>query len=300
MVDLNEVMLFVKVVEAGSFTAAAKRMGLPKTTVSRRIAHLEEDLGARLLHRTTRSLGLTGAGQEYYEQCSEALAGFEAANRHLAGIQEVPTGTIRVSAPADAPGYFLSDLVADFLAAHERVKVELVLTDERIDLVRERIDLSFRMGQLEDSTLVARRLATGSRILCAAPSYLASAGEPPRAPNDLRKHACIVHGSSVEGVNWILHGPKGRSVVPIVPRLAVNSMTFAVKAAVAGLGIAIVPAPMVAADLDAGRLEQVLGNYRLPATGIYIVYPSRRHLSAATRAFIAFAAERVGGVKRQD
>jgi len=296
MVDLNEIAIFLRVVEAGSFTAAAKLLRLPKTTVSRRVAHLEETLATRLLHRTTRSLSLTEAGRRYHAKCSGALAAVEAANRDLSDTRDIPSGVIRVSAPADTTDHFLPDLVADFLAANERIKVELLLTDERIDLIRERIDLSFRMGQLDDSSLVARKLGSGGRVLCASPAYLEANGSP-RAPRDLKDHACIVHGASVEGVRWSLRGPKGRAVVPIGSRLAANSMTFAVKAAVAGLGIAMVPAPMIAAEVGAGRLSIVLPDWQPPASGIYIVYPSRRHLSPATRAFIAFAAERVAAAR---
>jgi DNA-binding transcriptional LysR family regulator len=297
MVDLNEVALFVKVVDTGSFTAAARLLGLPKTTVSRKIAHLEEALGTRLLHRTTRSLSPTEAGRQYYGECSAGLAAFEEANRRIAGAQQVPSGTVRISAPADTANYFVSDIVGEFLAAHDRVRVELVLTDERLDLVRERIDVAFRMGQLADSALVARKLGSGSRILCASPAYLAVAGTP-KVPTDLKAHACIVHGASVDGVSWTLRGPRGRSVVPVSARLAVNSMAFALKAAVAGLGVAMLPKPMAASDLRFGRLRTVLEDYELPATGIHLVYPSRRHLSAATKALIDFAAKRVPEEKR--
>jgi DNA-binding transcriptional LysR family regulator len=291
MVDLNDVALFLTVVETGGFSSAARALRVPKATVSRKIANLEAALGIRLLHRTTRSIGLTDAGQRYYRDCHGPVADVAKATRSLKETQGVPSGTIRVSAPVDAASFFLSDLITGFARASPAVGVELLLTDERLNLVEARVDVAFRTGTLKDSTLIARKLGGGQRLICASPAYLESAGTP-RSPADLGRHATIVHGDTLEGATWTLSGPKGRVVVRLNPRLAVNSMAFALKAAVAGLGLALLPGAVASTALREGRLKPVLDAWRPPAGGMHLVYPSNRNLSAATRAFIDFVIER--------
>src|SRR5216684_2854264 len=178
MLDLNDIVVFARVVEAGSFTAAARLLGMPKTTVSRRIAALERAVGVRLVQRTTRSLNMTDAGRLYYEQSSQALRTIEDANLRLAEARAEPSGTIRISAPVGFGGHFLTSAAFDFLAAYPKTKVELHLTDDTLNLVGNRIDLAFRTGLLPDSTLIARKLASTHRILCASPDYLARRGVP--------------------------------------------------------------------------------------------------------------------------
>ena len=295
--DLNQVSVFVEVVKSGSFTAAARTLHMPKTTVSRRVAGLEASLGVRLLNRTTRSLSLTDAGQRYYAACRHGVTAIEAANRLAAGAQEVPTGTIRLSAPAE--DFFLSDAVADFLALHKRVSVEIVLTDDRLDLIDERIDIAFRGGQLDDSSLIARKLASGSFVVCASAGYLQAAGRPETLA-DLKRHACIVHGKSLVNATWSLQGPGGAVQVRLNGRLAANSLMFALRAAVAGLGLVLLPDGIAAPEIAAGRLERVLPDWETARGGLYVVYPSNRHQPAAVRAFVDFIVERglAGGRRR--
>lgn len=287
MVDLNDVALFLKVVDSGGFSAAARALGLPKATVSRRVASLEDALGVRLLQRTTRSISLTDAGRRYQQDCGRALAAVEEATQRLSGTQAVPSGTIRISAPADAANFFVADTITGFARAYPGVSIELILTDERLNLIEERIDVAFRTGRLKDSSLIARTLGRGQRLICASPAYLDEAGMP-RSPADLGRHAAIVHGATVEGATWTLVGPKGKAVVRLNVRLAADSMAFVLKAAVAGLGLALIPESIAAADLRTGRLKPVLDAWRPPAGGMHLVYPSNRNLSAATRAFIDF------------
>src|SRR5260370_35156880 len=181
MLDLNDIMVFARVVEAGSFTAAARLLGMPKTTVSRRIAALGGEVGVRLVQRTNRSLNLTDAGRLYYEQSSQALRTIEDANLRLAEARAEPSGTIRISAPVGFGGFFLTSAVFDFLAAYPKTKVELHLTDDTLNLVGNRIDLAFRTGILPDSTLIARKLGSTHRILCASPGLPRS----PRCPGSV-------------------------------------------------------------------------------------------------------------------
>src|SRR6266436_2631316 len=280
MLDLNDIVVFARVVEAGSFTAAARLLGMPKTTVSRRIAALEREVGVRLIQRTTRSLNMTDAGRLYYEQSSQALRTIEDANLRLAEARAEPSGTIRISAPAGFAGHFLTSAVFDFLAAYPKTRVELHLTDDTLNLVGNRIDLAFRTGILPDSTLIARKLASTHRILCASPDYLA-------------RHHCVIAGPSTGGAQWVLDGPHGQETVAVSGRFAANEMQAGVAAAIAGYGIAQLPYHVAEASVRDGRLRRVLGGYTTPVGGLYAVYPSSRHVSPLVKAFIELAAERL-------
>jgi DNA-binding transcriptional LysR family regulator len=285
MAHLDDVAVFVSVVEQGSFANAARRLKLPPTTVSRRVRQLEEGLGVRLLHRTTRSLALTEAGRRYFEACSVGLGQIAEADRTARDTQSEPSGTVRISAPVTFGVEFFSSIVADFLARNPRVKAEILLSDERLDLVRARVDVALRAGALPDSSFVARKVGSGRRIFCAGPAYLARRGAP-TVPEDLKHHDCIVSGDSTDGASWTFKSPDGPETVPVTGRLAVNVISLAVAAAVAGLGIAQVPEGLAISDVRAGRLVQVLDPFVVDRTGLYLVFPSSRQMSAAVRAFI--------------
>lgn len=289
-VDLNDIPIFLKVVDAGSFTAAARDLGAPKTTVSRRVARLERAVGVRLINRTTRSLSLTDAGRRYYQTCKEGLAVFEEANRQTAEVQQEPTGTIRVSGPADTR--FLSDIIADFMMLYPKVSVEIILTDEQVNLVEEGIDIAIRAGQLSDSSLIARKIAPSLRAFVASPAYLERAGIP-GTPDDLANHDCIIFGRTIEGATWPVHRQSGPDILPVSGRIAANTMQFVVRAAVAGLGIALIPSPLAARDVRAGRLRNILTGYEPPHGALYAVFPSSRLMPAAVRAFADFVADRM-------
>ncbi|TIO06413.1 LysR family transcriptional regulator [Mesorhizobium sp.] len=292
MIDLNDIVVFTRVVEAGSFTAAARLLAMPKTTVSRRIAALEREVGVRLLQRTTRSLNMTDAGRLYYEQSSQALRTLEDANLRLAEARAEPSGTIRISAPVGFSGYFLTQAVVDFLAMFPKTKVELRLTDDKLNLVEDGIDLAFRTGVLQDSTLIARKLGSTHRLLCASPDYLARHGVP-EAPADLTGHQCVIAGSSTSGAHWLLDGPHGQETVTVAGRFAANEMQAVVAAAAAGFGIAQLPHSIAETLIYERRLQHVLKDYATPAGGLYVLYPSSRHLSPLVKAFIELAAERI-------
>jgi DNA-binding transcriptional LysR family regulator len=292
MLDLNDIVVFARLVEAGSFTAAARLLGMPKTTVSRRIAALEREVGVRLVQRTTRSLNMTDAGRLYYEQSSQALRAIEDANVRLAEARAEPSGTIRISAPVGFAGHFLSRAAFDFLAAYPKTKIELHLTDDTLNLVVNRIDLAFRTGRLPDSTLVARKLGATHRILCASPEYLARHGVP-LAAADLARHDCVIAGPSTDKAHWVLDGPRGQETVEVSGRFSANEMRAVVGAAVAGYGIAQLPYQAAEASIGDGRLRHVLGDYTTPVGGLYAVYPSSRHVSPLVKAFIELAAERL-------
>ncbi|MBB4289861.1 DNA-binding transcriptional LysR family regulator [Rhizobium leguminosarum] len=291
MLDLNDIMIFARVIEAGSFTAAARLLGMPKTTVSRRIATLERELGVRLLQRTTRSLNLTDAGRLYYEESSQALRTIEGANLRLAEARAEPAGTIRISAPVGFGGPFLQEAIFDFLSTYPKTRVELRLTDDRLNLVENGIDLAFRTGILEDSTLIARKLGSTHRILCASPEYIARCGTPDH-PADLTRHDCVIAGQSAH-TPWLLEGPHGRETVSVSGRFAANEMQAVMAAAIAGYGIAQLPYRVGQTCIKDGRLCRVLDGYATPVGGLYVVYPSSRHLPPLVKSFIELAASRL-------
>ncbi|ANK86204.1 LysR family transcriptional regulator protein [Rhizobium sp. N1314] len=292
MLDLNDIVVFARVVEAGSFTAAARLLAMPKTTVSRRIAALEREVGVRLLQRTTRSLRLTHAGRLYYEESSEALRTLEQANLRLAEARAEPAGTIRISAPVGFGDHFLAAAIVDFLAAYPKTKVELRLTDDRLNLIENGIDLAFRTGILEDSTLIARKLGSAYRILCASPDYLARCGTPGR-PADLTGHDCVIAGPSAANVPWVLESADIREIVTVSGRFAANEMQAVMAAAIAGYGIAQLPHGLAEACIADGRLRRVLDDYTTPTGGLHVVYPNSQHLSPLVKAFINLAATRL-------
>src|SRR5258706_13974357 len=299
MLDLNDIMVFARVIEAGCFPVAASLVGLPKAMVSRRIAGLEREVGVQLVQRTTRSLNMTDAGRLYYEQSSQALRTIENANLRLAEARAEPSGTIRISAPVGFGGHFLASAAFDFLAAYPKTKVELHLTDETLNLVGNRIDLAFRTGILPDSALIARKLGSTHRILCASPDYLAHRGVPV-ASADLARHHWGIAGPSTGSARWVLEGPRGQETVAVSGRFAANEMQAVIAAAIAGYGIAQMPYQAAEASIRDGRLRHVLDEYTTPVGGLYAVYPSSRQVSPLVKAFIELAAERLAAIGTSD
>jgi DNA-binding transcriptional LysR family regulator len=281
--DLNEILVFARVVQTGSFTAAAAALGMPKSSVSRKVSELEERLKSRLLQRTTRTLSLTDVGRTYYEYCMRIVAEVEEAERAVSRLQDTPRGPLRVTAPLNFS--FFGPIVAGFLKRYPEVQLELVCTDRVVDLVEERFDVGIRAGKLADSTLIARSLGHAPRLLVASPGYLKKRGRP-RVPEDLTKHDCMLFGANRERPVLRLEAD-GRGVELDVPvRFVVNDTDMLHAAAVAGLGIALVPVFRCCKDLENRRLERVLPEWNAPLTPIQAVYPSTRHLSPKVKSFV--------------
>lgn len=287
MIDLNEMMVFAHVAREGSFTAAARSLGIPKSTVSRRVVSLEERLGARLLHRTTRKINLTEAGAVYYERCRQILTDVLEADRHVAHLQEEPRGLLRLSAPTLVGEAFLTRIVLQYMERFPEVSVDMVLGGNLVDLVTEGFDLAVRVGELQDSSLVVRKLGQVSSYLCATPEYLEEHGYPEH-PSDLQKHACIVFGADRVGATWSFIKDRNTLSVPVTSRLMVNSMAAARDAALASMGIARLPAFLCADLVREGKLRVVLCGWNKGGVAIQAVYPSRRHLSCKVRSFLDF------------
>lgn len=294
MLDLNDIALFVQVVRSGSFAEAARRLGMPPNTVSRRVQQLEAQLDTRLLQRSTRKLTLTHAGQAFHERCVGAVDGLiEAGHELMTGSQE-PSGLVRIAATADFFDFFPMEWVADFLAAHPRVRLDFVLSDARADLIAERIDIAFRGGPLQDSGYVGRQLfSAGSEGLVASPAYIAARGMPGTL-QDLVNHDCVSFAHPSGFTTWRLTGPEGvEEEVQIASRFSGNTAQALRKATVAGLGIALLPPTLAILDLQAGRLVRVLPHFQRPGFGLHVLYPSRQHLPLAVSAFIELVMEKL-------
>ncbi|WP_437683543.1 LysR family transcriptional regulator [Sorangium sp. So ce131] len=297
--DLNEAAVFTRVVQAGSFTRAARELGMPKSTVSRKVAELEARLGAQLLRRTTRKLSLTDVGAVYFERCARVVAELEDADRIAAQSQAGPRGRLRISAP---PNFgFLGGALADYLRVHPEVSVELVCTDRMVDLVAEGFDAALRFGVPSDTSLVARRVGVLPRYLVAAPAYLARRGAP-RAPADLADHdALVFHGArpgEPPGARWVLHRGPRRAEVHVTPRAIANSLDALHHLALAGLGLAMLPALRCERDLGEGRLARVLEEWSPVDAALYVVYPGTRHLSPKVKVFLDLVRERMAPLLR--
>jgi DNA-binding transcriptional LysR family regulator len=275
--DLNRVSVFVRVVDSGSFTAAAAALGLPKSSVSRSVARLEQELGVRLLQRTTRTLHLTDAGHAYYDRVSRALGGLEEAQAAVSDMQATPRGLVRVTAPIDLGVSMISGLVARFVRQHPEIHVELVLTGRFLNLVDEGIDLAVRAGKLDDSSLVARKVGTLEARLLASPAYLKRRGAP-RTVADLARQDCVLFRGRRGEASWELAGPKGIERVDVSGTVSADDLAFVRQLLLAGVGIGLVPWTTCAEDIDRGRLVRVLPEYASPGGPLHIVYPSTRYV----------------------
>ncbi|WP_054784094.1 LysR family transcriptional regulator [Pseudovibrio denitrificans] len=264
MADLNAIAAFVAVADAGTFSSGAAAIGIPKGSISRKISILEESLGVRLFHRTTRKVTLTDIGRSFYERCKRGVDELSAATQLIDESTATPSGILRVAAPAAFADGVFSDVIAMYLARYPKTRVELMLSDEFLDLIEERIDLAFRFGELQDSSLIARKLSTTHRILCASPKLLEALGEP-KSLDDLVEYPSIVHGSTLSQSSWRLVDKKGREhIARHKPRLAAQSISMAASAATLGIGVALLPGKAVETALETGELQHILPNYATP------------------------------------
>ncbi len=292
MIDLNDMRMFAQVVEAGSFTAAARELGMPKSTLSRRIAKLESQLDSRLLQRTTRSLRLTDVGADFYKHCSRMVQEAKQAEQLVNHSHDTPRGRLRVSAPVEFGTNLLGMLAAEYLQQFPAVRLELDLSNHFVDLIEEGFDLALRAGRLEDSSLIAKRLGETRLLVCAAPVYLERRGVP-QTPKDLAEHDCLVYPGPDGRTLLQFSGCNNLMQIPLEGKLSANSMSTLQDAAIAGLGIAVLPQSLCRDAVDQGLLQPLLEDWNLPVEGIYAVYPSARHLTPTLRSFIDFITRRL-------
>ncbi len=291
---LAHMQMFVAIVEAGSITAAAERMNLAKSAVSRRLTELEAGLGVSLIQRTTRRLNLTESGRAYYARCVAILADVEDAEAEVSQAHGALRGRLKVALPQAFGLLHLAPLIQAFMKQHPDVRLELDFNDRQVDLMQEGFDLAIRIATLGDSSLIARRLAPIAHRVAASPGYLARRGTP-RAAADLAHHDCLAYSNVRDQGLWNFRGPDGEPGQVRVPvRLAASSGEFLLQAAIADEGLVLLPAFYMHAALRLGQLSEVLADHRWPEPAAYAVYPSTRHLSARARAFIDFLASHLG------
>lgn len=292
MDSLTGIAAFARVVEAGSFSEAARRLRVSKSVVSAQVQRLEQRLGVRLLQRTTRKVAATEAGLAFYRRCARILAEAEAGEQEAMALHREPRGTLRMSAPDTFGWMHIAPALKDFLAANPGLSVDMSLSAAHVDLVKEGLDLAVRIGRLpEDSPLVVRRLAGSPLVACATPSYL-SARPAPAVPADLARHDCLVFSPLGWGGTWGFETDGAVAWVPVAGSLATDSGEVLREAVLAGLGVAVLPAWAVADALADGSLVRLLPGHALPSSTIYAVYPSNRMMSAKVRAFVSFLARR--------
>jgi len=300
MDKFEDLQAFVAVVEAGSFTAASERLDSAKSAVSRRISALEERLGVQLLRRTTRVLNLTETGQGFYEHASRILADLEEAEAAVQQEHAELRGKIRLALPLSFGVRHMCKPIAAFSKLHPKVEFDLNLNDRRIDLIEEGADLALRIGRLQDSSLIARRLFDSRAVVCASPHYL-SVHDEPETPADLRHHDCLTYSNLANPDRWTSVDKNGESyTVEGNSVLAASSGDFLTNAAAHGMGITIQPTFIASESIRRGSLVPVLTDYDWPLSPAYAVYPPTRHLSYRVRALIDFLAERFSGVPPWD
>jgi DNA-binding transcriptional LysR family regulator len=293
MDKLRAMEVFVRIVEAGSLTAAAETLGLSVPAVVRSLAALEREVGVRLLNRTTRRSSLSDEGREYYERCRRVLAEVEQADALLSARRAAPKGRLRLTAPVMYGRMRVADVVAAFIAKYPGVEVELLLFDRVVDLVEEGIDAAVRIGRLPDSTLVALPLGETRRVVCAAPSYLRRE-RAPKSPDDLAAHRCIQFTGLSPTSEWSFGGRLPQRV-PIRPVLRTNQFDVAIDACLRGLGCGQFLCYQVEELVAANRLKRVLTEYEPAPLPIQVVYPHNRLPSSNVRAFVELAVARLRG-----
>ena len=293
MDNLSGMAVFARVVEAKSFTGAARQLGMSKAAVSKQVSRLEERLGARLLNRTTRRLHLTEIGAAFYQRAARIVAEAEEAELAVSHLHEAPRGTLRLDAPLSFGIRHLAPVLPGFMRRYPELRIDISFNDRYVDLIEEGYDLAVRIGHLVDSSLVARKLAVNRRAVCASPDYWAEHGTP-SVPADLTKHNCLGYSYLATGNEWRFRGPEGPIAVRVSGTLNANNGDMLREAAVGGIGVTLSPTFMLCDDLRAGRLTPVLEEFEPEPQGIHAIYPHNRHLSAKVRAFVDFLVEVYG------
>ncbi|MEM6295504.1 MAG: LysR family transcriptional regulator [Myxococcota bacterium] len=291
--DLNAIKVFVHVVDAGSFVAAAEQTGIPKSTIARRIDELEASLGARLLQRSTRRSELTELGGGFYERARQIVADVDDAVEDVRAKQTEPRGVLRFTTSVLLAERYLGPIVAEYLGVHPRVELDMYLSPKHFDVIADGFDLALRVGPLKASSYIVRRLAPAPAYLCASPTYLKKRSAP-TSVDELQKHDAIVFSASRSRETWRLDNDRGDQVNVVMDGpLVVNSHPIAMDCCLAGLGLAELPALVCCDALRSGELVRVLPKWSNASRWLHALYPSRHHVSPKVRTFLDFIAERL-------
>lgn len=291
MDKFQQMQAFQKVVESGGFAAAARVLGVSRSSLNKLVIQLENDLGVQLLHRSTRRVHPTETGLAYYDRCVDILNAVDSAEHSIRALQELPQGRLRLNAPMSFGTLHLAPMLPKFLQRYPRLQVQLTLNDRFVDPLEEGFDLTLRIADLQPSNrLIVKPLIPVQRLLCASPQYLQERGYPAH-PSDLPHHSCLHYGSISPDYTWILQEDDREYHVTVQGRLCSNNGEALREAALQGLGIALLPDFMIASDLQQGRLESVLTDYPLTPLSLHLLYPVHRHLSTKTQLLVQFLAE---------
>jgi len=300
MDKFEEYQAFIAVVDAGSFTAAADRLGLAKSAISRRVSALEDRLGVQLLHRTTRVLNLTETGRSFYDHGTRILEDVDEAEAAAQQQHGELRGTLRFALPLSFGVRHMCGPIATFSKQHPKVRFDLDLNDRRVDLIEDNFDVALRIGRLTDSSLIARRLFDVRAVVCGSPHYLNVHGEP-NTPADLVDHQCLVYSNLIDPDKWEYEGRDGnRNTVKVNSVMSASSGDFLSNAAAHGMGLVIQPTFIASTAIRSGNLTPVLTDYTWPISPAYAVYPPTRHLSYRVRAFIDFLVDKFAGTPQWD
>jgi DNA-binding transcriptional LysR family regulator len=293
MDSLSDISVFVHVVDVGSFTGASQNLGLSKSAVSKYITRLECRLGVRLLNRTTRKLSLTEAGRGFYERSRHILKEIDEAEAEVSRLQASPRGTLRINAPMSFGILHIAPALQEFSTQFPQVSINMNLDDQKLDVIEEGFDVSVRIAELPDSSLVAKRLGPCRHVVVASPTYLKINGTP-TSPNDLVKHQILIYSHQESTRLWHFRAPNNQIISIAVEGLVqINSSLAIREALLGGLGITRIPTFVVGQDIQNKRLLPILVDYQTLELSIYLVYPERRHLSPKVRAFVDFMSTRI-------
>lgn len=289
---LEAMSLLVAVAETGSISAASRKLRAPIATISRKISELEKHLGARLLMRSTRNVALTEAGRSFVAASRRILADLDDAERDAASETKTLKGELVLSAPIALGRFYLLPVVASFLKEHPNVDVRMMLTDRRLNMIENHIDIGLRVGELNDFSLVAKKVGSVRRVVCASPSYLKRRGVP-KNPEDLKHHDCITFENTLSAQSWSFRIGKTEKPFPIHSRLVVSTAEAAADAAVSGLGLTRMLDYQIDPQRRAGSLRLVLESFRSPPMPVHLIYEAGKHLPLKIRTFLDFSAPRL-------
>ncbi len=285
MADLNDIAIFIKVAQFESFSRAALSLGMPVSTVSRRVSELEEQLGVTLLQRTTRKLTLTTQGQAYFQQCAEPLNILSDAERVLTLSQKKPEGTLKITVPVVLREHAFLDFVSEFMHAYPRIKIDLLISNEFIDFVAQNIDMGIRFGDLEDSTLIAKKLGLTVRYLVATPGYL-DGRQIPAKPEDLTMHQCVLMNGKNNETQWHLECKRKKVSLRVIGSVSSRDFNSVSYFTHRGHGIGLLPFNYCDELIDRGELVRILPEWASPRIPVHAVYPTRKFTPAKLRVFL--------------
>lgn len=294
MESFGAIPVFVTVVESGGFSPAAKLLGISKSAVSKRVTQLEEQMGVKLLHRTTRKLSLTEAGEHFFQHARIAHQAAKDAQDAVAQLQGEPQGRLRINTPMSFGRLHIAPLIPEFLKRYPKISIEMVMDDKVADLIGEGFDIAIRGGDLPDSSLIARKLAPLRNVLCASPEYIEKHGRPVEL-SQLADHNCLIFTYSKDIKEWLFIKDGQTQSVEVTGNYNVNNSEALREALLQGVGIGRLPTFVAGPDIKSGKLVSLFEEYQMPDKTIYAVFPERQYLPSKVRAFIDFAVEYLGG-----